>query len=131
MECEVPFKPTKGKPVYCNDCFGANKDLGFGAKRPDQSVEQFDKLNAKLDKIIKILEIIKPKKTYTIEQADLNQAVEKQEVSLVVEQSEEKQKEKTKAKTGKLETKGKNSEKETKGDKPAKKETKAKKIKKS
>ena len=21
QECEVPFKPTEGKPVYCNNCF--------------------------------------------------------------------------------------------------------------
>ena len=21
QECEVPFKPTDGKPVYCRDCF--------------------------------------------------------------------------------------------------------------
>ncbi|MFA5612973.1 MAG: CxxC-x17-CxxC domain-containing protein [Methanoculleus sp.] len=20
-ECEVPFKPTEGRPVYCQDCF--------------------------------------------------------------------------------------------------------------
>lgn len=20
-ECEVPFKPTDGKPVYCRDCY--------------------------------------------------------------------------------------------------------------
>ena len=20
-ECEVPFKPTEGKPVYCRDCY--------------------------------------------------------------------------------------------------------------
>ena len=20
-ECEVPFKPTEGRPVYCRDCF--------------------------------------------------------------------------------------------------------------
>ena len=20
-ECEVPFKPTKGKPVYCKECY--------------------------------------------------------------------------------------------------------------
>lgn len=24
-ECEVPFKPTPGKPVYCRDCFSANR----------------------------------------------------------------------------------------------------------
>lgn len=29
-ECEVPFRPTGDRPVYCNDCFGkhGNKDLG-------------------------------------------------------------------------------------------------------
>jgi len=21
VECEVPFKPTEGKPVFCRDCF--------------------------------------------------------------------------------------------------------------
>jgi CxxC-x17-CxxC domain-containing protein len=21
QECEVPFKPTQGRPVYCRDCF--------------------------------------------------------------------------------------------------------------
>ncbi|MCJ2556684.1 MAG: hypothetical protein KAS60_00555 [Thermoplasmata archaeon] len=21
QECEVPFKPTEGKPVYCKECF--------------------------------------------------------------------------------------------------------------
>ena len=21
QECEVPFKPTEGKPVYCRECF--------------------------------------------------------------------------------------------------------------
>ena len=25
-ECEVPFKPTEGKPVYCRDCFSKNND---------------------------------------------------------------------------------------------------------
>jgi len=26
-ECEVPFKPTEGKPVYCRDCY--KKKKGF------------------------------------------------------------------------------------------------------
>ncbi len=25
QECEVPFKPTEGKPVYCRDCFKSKK----------------------------------------------------------------------------------------------------------
>ena len=24
-ECEVPFKPTQGKPVYCKECFRNKK----------------------------------------------------------------------------------------------------------
>jgi CxxC-x17-CxxC domain-containing protein len=25
QECEVPFKPTEGKPVYCRECFKSKK----------------------------------------------------------------------------------------------------------
>lgn len=25
QECEVPFKPTEGKPVYCKDCYSKHK----------------------------------------------------------------------------------------------------------
>ena len=25
QECEVPFKPTEGKPVYCKDCYAKHR----------------------------------------------------------------------------------------------------------
>jgi len=25
QECEVPFKPTEGKPVYCKECYSKKK----------------------------------------------------------------------------------------------------------
>jgi len=28
-ECEVPFKPTEGKPVYCRDCYQKHKPKRF------------------------------------------------------------------------------------------------------
>ena len=28
-ECEVPFKPTEGKPVYCRDCYQKHKPARF------------------------------------------------------------------------------------------------------
>jgi len=32
-ECEVPFKPTEGKPVRCQDCFRKNKpQRSFGGR---------------------------------------------------------------------------------------------------
>ncbi len=74
-DCEVPFRPTSGKPVYCSDCFekmgGRDGDSGRPerresrpqAPRVDLSMAQFDSLNVKLDRIIKLLE---PKLTETV-----------------------------------------------------------------
>src|SRR5260221_7958011 len=32
--CEVPFRPTSGKPVYCSDCF---EKMGGRDARPERS----------------------------------------------------------------------------------------------
>lgn len=53
--CEVPFRPTGDKPVYCNVCFGGKKETRFQDKAVNQYKEQFDMLNTKLDRIIKAL----------------------------------------------------------------------------
>ena len=53
VECEVPFKPTSDKPVYCDDCF--RKNGKSGSSKP--SSKDFDIINEKLDKIIKSLNI--------------------------------------------------------------------------
>jgi len=29
QECEVPFKPTEGKPVYCRNCFSKHRNDRF------------------------------------------------------------------------------------------------------
>ncbi|PIN79359.1 hypothetical protein COV16_04710 [Candidatus Woesearchaeota archaeon CG10_big_fil_rev_8_21_14_0_10_34_8] len=51
-ECEVPFKPTESKPVYCSDCFRKNGS-GSGS---NNSSKGLDEINKKLDKILGILE---------------------------------------------------------------------------
>lgn len=28
-ECEVPFKPAEGRPVYCRDCYSKHKKPQF------------------------------------------------------------------------------------------------------
>lgn len=78
QSCEVPFRPTGERPVYCNNCFksqGGN-DRGdrfssapkrFGGPSVSTPVNaggsvskaQFDMLNAKLDKILSALNITK------------------------------------------------------------------------
>lgn len=87
-ECEVPFKPTSGKPVYCSDCFekmGGRSADGGRNERPERSnrpsfdrhqtpaprvdnTKQLNDLNAKLDKIIALLtpkteEVVKVEET--------------------------------------------------------------------
>ncbi|MBU0470100.1 MAG: hypothetical protein KKA62_02430 [Nanoarchaeota archaeon] len=52
-ECEVPFKPTSSKPVFCSDCF-SKKEKG-GSNKP--SNRDFDIINEKLDKIMDALDI--------------------------------------------------------------------------
>ncbi|MBI3980606.1 hypothetical protein HY345_01270 [Candidatus Microgenomates bacterium] len=70
-ECEVPFKPSGDKPVYCSECFGKIKgdsdSRRFGdrdfkkpnfARRDDKQpvpTDQLNSINAKLDKILTLL----------------------------------------------------------------------------
>lgn len=79
-DCEVPFEPTDGRPVYCSDCFekkdggsqaprnfqdrGRGRDEGRGPRRPDferreaprpHTPEIYEEINHKLDKILQML----------------------------------------------------------------------------
>lgn len=76
-DCEVPFRPSGGRPVFCRECFqtvrpsdsmrtdsGHPRHSNFENRsagqinRPEQPQyrEQLEALNIKLDKILKILE---------------------------------------------------------------------------
>ena len=50
-KCEVPFLPSGNKPVYCSDCF----------RKSDESKNtlgsELEKINDKLDRIIRALEL--------------------------------------------------------------------------
>ena len=92
--CQVPFKPSGEKPVYCSDCFekkgGSDSNRsrdrrdsprsGFGGRdsgRPSQSninnrsisqlVEKIEILNTKLDTIIDLLSSAGEKKPELVE----------------------------------------------------------------
>jgi len=61
--CQVPFQPTPGKPIYCEQCFGKDRTSGDRGGAPKG--DQLSSINAKLDKIINALveaKIIKPVK---------------------------------------------------------------------
>ena len=66
QSCEVPFKPTSGKSIYCRDCFrkedgsesgsrreGRRQDFRSGSRREGPS--ELQQINAKLHKILEML----------------------------------------------------------------------------
>jgi CxxC-x17-CxxC domain-containing protein len=59
-ECEVPFRPTGDKAVYCSECFGKGDKAesgSFNSSNPSSSQyqKQFDIVISKLDVIMKML----------------------------------------------------------------------------
>lgn len=74
-DCEIPFEPRDGRPVYCSDCFekkegGSKAPRDFhdrGQRRPDrpdferkdtpviQNNTQLQEISNKLDKILEVL----------------------------------------------------------------------------
>ncbi len=58
-ECEVPFRPTGDKPVYCDKCFSGKRKNGGRSNRDSGKGDlkkRIDGLDKKLDKIAKTLE---------------------------------------------------------------------------
>jgi len=90
-DCEVPFRPSGDKPIFCNDCFDRREGgsprrsgrksfggSGFG-KRDNtnkQLLEQVSSLNAKLDRILKVLESSVEKKPVS-KKTEVRKVVEK------------------------------------------------------
>lgn len=65
-ECEVPFKPSGDKPIYCDKCFGRNKEIKSArssAGGNNKLDEKLTMINIKLDRILKILDAVASVKT--------------------------------------------------------------------
>lgn len=87
-ECQIPFKPTGERPVYCSSCFEKSRDSGAPPREREerssfkptrspsfqpaqvpacgcnsiQLTDQLKSINVKLDKILATLEIKTPVK---------------------------------------------------------------------
>ena len=96
--CQVPFRPTGDRPVFCSNCFkaqgggndrprfapkrfdgGGNRDMGARASSGQDYSAQFASLNVKLDKILSILNPVKVDKVAKVE-THSNASVQKKEV---------------------------------------------------
>ena len=115
-DCEVPFRPSGDKPIYCSDCF--EKKDGGGSRRPSQRdsssgfanrdntnkqlLEQVTSLNTKLDRILAVIESGSNKKekveTKNVEKKEVKKEVQEepkekiQEVKKVVKKATPKEK---------------------------------------
>jgi CxxC-x17-CxxC domain-containing protein len=106
-ECEVPFKPTHGKPVYCDNCFGGKSDKSdfkSDFKKPEVSKKEFDQLNTKLDAILKRLDSLMPNKEPNKAKQDAPAKAAKKEEPAVKEESKKDEKKPVVKKIGKKET---------------------------
>ena len=105
QSCEVPFKPTNERPVFCSNCFKNQGNAGGGPKFVPKSFSdgnrggnfgagntnisagnavtkgQFDALNAKLDRIISLLDATKPVEAPKVKMLDMKEIIKKVKVS--------------------------------------------------
>ncbi len=107
-DCQVPFRPTAERPVYCNDCF--DKSAG-GNKNSEEIMEQIKILNNKIDKIMKILvpnaPVEKAEKIEKAEKPEVKKEISFKEEAVMEEIKEKKEKNKTKLASKKVATKKK------------------------
>jgi CxxC-x17-CxxC domain-containing protein len=113
--CEVPFRPSGDKPVYCSDCFNLKNDRDGGRperrdfdrnERPERGesrsaapsadngkiLEKLNELNTKFEKLLNVLEAL----TVDEDEDDSDEEVSEVEETPVVE--EPKKEKKTRAK---------------------------------
>lgn len=60
-ECQVPFRPTPGKPIFCDNCFEKTSDRSGRSSGNTELMEQIKLLNEKFDKLMNILAPNTPK----------------------------------------------------------------------
>ncbi|OGF20470.1 hypothetical protein A2316_01425 [Candidatus Falkowbacteria bacterium RIFOXYB2_FULL_38_15] len=90
--CQIPFRPTGDRPVFCSNCFG--KQDGAGKSQDEGKIlEQIKVLNTKLDKILeKLAPAILAEKSETKDKSDNANVEAKKEVKDKEDKKEKKEK---------------------------------------
>lgn len=78
--CEVPFRPSGDRPVYCRECFG--KDGSKGGN--DELKAQLEAVNAKLDRVLLLLAPAGTKPVVEAKKADKAEKTVKVEETVAV-----------------------------------------------
>lgn len=121
--CEVPFRPTGDKPVYCSDCFSRGGKGGGNKSVVDtgQYKKQFEAINSKLDYVISLLS---PEKA--VEKKSKEEKIAKKAVEEKVEKKKEPEQEVVLKKESASKKKDKKDETKKKESAPKKKAKKKK-----
>lgn len=97
-QCQVPFRPNGEKPVLCSECFSvakgdnfapkghdkfAKKNESFESRKPDRTSEQLEKMNAKLERMLKLLEALGTKR----EKEPVKEVVKKEAAKEVIKEA--------------------------------------------
>lgn len=94
--CEVPFRPTGEKPVFCKNCFGGGGGRGGSAPqqapRPqhDASAEHLKVIGQKVETILKLLTTLVAQQTPTVAPAPQTDTTEEREHTPTVKKSTKK-----------------------------------------
>lgn len=87
VRCQVPFRPSPGKPVYCDNCFGKGANESSASSAPKSGADLSDQIKAlhvKMDKILKLLNIhgveVKEEKISKNDKVESKKTEEKKEV---------------------------------------------------
>jgi CxxC-x17-CxxC domain-containing protein len=97
--CQVPFQPREGKEVLCSHCFEqkGKEERGNFESRPQSSVD-LTTVNAKLDKILKLLESMEVVELEAPKAAVKTKKAEEKVAEIVTEEESEPKKTPTKKK---------------------------------
>ncbi|MDD2656033.1 MAG: hypothetical protein PHQ18_00465 [Patescibacteria group bacterium] len=104
--CQVPFRPTPGKEIFCDKCFGKGGDRGNDRKSSGSgSPELLEKINMLNSKVDKLMELLGGKTAKAVEEptADKKISKAKKEVDFTEKtvKEEKPKKEKTEKKVAK------------------------------
>lgn len=101
--CEVPFRPTGDKPIYCNDCFsskrggeapraprgdsfgGPRRDFSSAPRGDNEVKKQLEFLGMKIDRLVKAVEGLSLNTAHTtpVKSAEIKKAIKDASIDVV------------------------------------------------
>jgi len=79
-DCEVPFRPTGDKPIYCSECFSNQGNSKQSSGNSNEVMTEIKSLHAKIDELISLLVTGFPEEEEKEEESDDEGKADEEEV---------------------------------------------------